>query len=151
MPAAGSATPVTLGAPDGRSHRLRYRVWRAPTGIEVELEEASVPVGEGYQFVVLGDHDADVDELISRVRTLAEAEVGRQYLELPSHRDGWIAAVDEVAGRLVWNDAGVDGKPYNVVVDGRTLTWDELGVALEPFEGWHFRLTIEDPAADVRS
>jgi hypothetical protein len=24
---------------DGRLHLLEYRVWRAPTGIEVELEE----------------------------------------------------------------------------------------------------------------
>jgi hypothetical protein len=47
----------------------------------------------------------------------------------------------EVEGRLVWRDE----KPgYDVVVDGRRLTWEEFGAALEPFEGWTFRLSMRD-------
>jgi ArsR family transcriptional regulator len=34
-----------------------------------------------------------------------------------------------------------------VIVDGRKLTWDGLGRALEPYEGWQFRLLIEEPVA----
>ncbi len=37
-----------------------------------------------------------------------------------------------------------------MVVDGRTLRWEDLGRALEPFEGWRFRLVIEDRSLDVR-
>jgi len=33
--------------------------------------------------------------------------------------------------------------PYDVVVDGRRLSWHEFGRLLEPFEGWEFRLTFE--------
>jgi len=51
------------------------------------------------------------------------------------------------AGRLVWND---DGGPHNVVVDGRSMSWEELGMALEPYEGWSFRLVIEDRVHDAR-
>jgi hypothetical protein len=38
------------------------------------------------------------------------------------------------------------------VVDGRRLGWEEFGRALEPFEGWEFRLSFrhEDVDADDR-
>ncbi|MGH9277596.1 MAG: DUF7686 domain-containing protein [Acidimicrobiales bacterium] len=121
----GPPPPLVLVGPDGRRHHLRFRVWRAPPGIEVQLEETGVGAGDGYEFAVLGDHDADVDGLIERVRRIAEIEVGRQYLERADHRDGWPVG-DEVAGRFVWSDDHPTGTPYNVVVDGRTLTWDEL-------------------------
>jgi hypothetical protein len=31
-----------------------------------------------------------------------------------------------------------------VVVDGRGLSWEEFGDALEPFEGWTFHLSIRE-------
>ena len=70
--------PIVLAGPDGRQHHLRYRVWRAGVGIEVQLDETGVAVGEGYRFAVLGDNDADVDALVAQVRSTAEAEIGRQ-------------------------------------------------------------------------
>lgn len=109
-------------------------------------------VGEGYQFAVLGDHHADVELLVDRVRSLAETEIARRYLEPASHRAGWVVGEDdEVAGRRVWNDEGDNGKPYIVVIDGRTMSSEELGMALEPYEGWGFRLVIEDRVHDART
>jgi hypothetical protein len=35
------------------------------------------------------------------------------------------------------------------VIDGRTLSWEEFGRTLESFEGWRFRLLIDD-IDDVR-
>ncbi len=58
---------------------------------------------------------------------------------------------DEVSGRLVRNDEGVDGRAYDVVIDGRTLTWEELGYALESYEGWTLRITIESSIDDART
>ena len=144
--------PIVLAGPDGRRHRLRYRLWRAGVGIEVQLEETGVPVGEGYQFAVLGDNDADVDMLVAAVRSMAETEIGRQYLERTTDRDRWMVGDDgEVAGRLVGNDDGDNGAPYNVVVDGRMMTWEVLAMALESYEGWGFRLVIEDRVRDIRT
>ena len=140
--------PIEVADADGRLHLLEYRVWRAPTGIQVDLEEAGV--AEGYHFAVLGAHDADVGELVALLTRSAEQESARRYLEPNPHRAGWIIYGDEVAGRLVWGEERELGGPYGVVVDGRTLTWEELGMALEPYEGWRFRLVLEDPCDDVR-
>lgn len=41
------------------------------------------------------------------------------------------------------NDDGDNGSPFKVVVDGRTLSWQELGHALGSYEGWNFRPVIE--------
>jgi hypothetical protein len=135
---------------DGRRHALRFRIWRAPTGVEVELEEVGVPIGEGYRFAVLGPHDANTDELVAAVQSQAKAEVSRQYLEPDPHRSGWIVRDDEVAGQLIYSEDGGTGGPHDVVVDGRTLTWEEFGEALQSYEGWRFRMVIEDRCVDLR-
>lgn len=142
--------PITFAGPDGERHVLAFRLWRAPTGIEVELHETGVPEGEGYSFAVLGAHDADITVLVDHVRSRALAEISRLQLEPNPHREGWLVRGDEVTGRLEWNSERGVGGPYNAVVDGRTLTWDELGRALEPFEGFRFRIVIEDPCDDLR-
>lgn len=143
--------PVTLPDPDGRQHRLGFRVWRAPTGIEVELEEiGGADPDDGYHFAVLGSHDADVDVLVETVTRRATDAIARQQLEPHRHRAGWLLRDDEVEGRLVWGAVRDGGGPYDVVIDGRRLTWDELGQALEPYEGWRFRFVLEDPCDDLR-
>ncbi len=142
--------PLQITDRNGQRHVLTFRIWRAPTGVEVELEEAGVPIGEGYHFAVLGSHDANIDELVTAVQIQAKADVSRQYLEPNPHRSGWIVRDQEVAGRLIYSENSGIGGPYNVVVDGRTLTWEEFGEALEPYEGWRFRMVIEDRCADLR-
>ncbi len=130
----------TLTGPDGRRHRFSYRLLRAPTGIVAEADELGCPGGEGYQASVLGSHDADTDALLTRLHSRLREQVF--HLDLgggPSGRR--VMTGNELAGRLVWNEN--DG-PYDVVVDGRRLSWEEFGRALEPFEGWRFRLIIED-------
>ncbi len=140
--------PVEVVGEDGSRHVLRYRLWRAPTGISVRLVEERRDTDDGFEFTVLGDHDADVDQMAARVRAEAEAEIGRCYLEPDPHGAGWKVANREAAGRLV---ADLEGGPMRVVVDGRTLSWDELGEALSSFEGWRFHLIIDDPLTDTRS
>lgn len=97
---------------------------------------------------MLGPHEGPVEDLIAWVVAIAEREIASTYLEPAKYRDGWtVGAADQVAGRFVFNPGG---GPYHVVVDGRELTWEQLGEAMEAFEGWRFRLLIEDPSEDVR-
>lgn len=142
-------TQLVLTGPDGRSHTMVVRPHRAATGVvaeAVEAVEAGVAAGEGHQVQVLGAHDVDVAMLVEQLRVQVRDEIGTAYLDPNPHRPGWLLRDREVRGRLVW--AGEDA-PYDVVVDGRTLSWDELARALEAFEGWRFRLVVED-TDDVR-
>src|SRR5579863_2365463 len=144
--------PMTVLDGEGRRRRLRFRIWRAATGIEVELEEMDVPAGAGYHRAVLGAHDADVNQLVVRLRELAEVDLARRFLKPNPHRAGWLLADDVLEGRLVWNDASESGggTPYDVVVGGRKLSWEELGRALEAYEGCRLRLELADRVEDLR-
>ncbi len=67
------------------------------------------------------------------------------------HWSGWIVAEDdEVAGRFVWND---HGGPWQAVQRRRRRPSSELDGAgtLEPYEGWNFRLVIEDRLEEART
>ena len=144
--------PIRLVDAVGRPHTLVFRIWRSPTGIEVELVEhgRGNPHG-GYRFAVLGAHDADVATLVDAVVARAtEALAAGPQLEPNPHRAGWLPSGDQLVGRLEWGPDREDGGPYDAIVDGRRLSWDELGRAMEPFEGWRFRLVIEDPCDDLR-
>jgi len=131
----------TFRGPDGVEHRMVYRALRTPGGIEVLAEEDDWAADDGYRLVLLGAHDADAGSLFKQLRRMVREAIAQQYLERATHRDGWIVRGQEVEGRLVWRD---HGPGYDVVVDGRRLTWEEFGAAMEPFEGWTFRLTIHD-------
>ncbi len=137
----GPPPPDAFRGPDGIEHRMVYRVLRTPGGIEVLAEEDGWAVEDGYRLALLGPHDADVGSMFDQLRRRLRDAISRQYLERSGHRGGWIMRGTEVEGRLVWRD---DGRGYDVVVDGRRLSWEEFGAVLEPFEGWTFRLSIRD-------
>ena len=69
----------------------------------------------------------------------------KPFLEPNPHTGGLLLAGDEVHGRFEWNETLTESDPYDVVIDGRTLTWHEFGQTLKSFEGWRFHLTIQDP------
>lgn len=125
-----------MTGPDGREHRLHFRLWRTPGGISAEAIE-QVAAGEpddGYALTVFGDHDADPALLLTHLEQRVVAETSRCYLE---HDDefGWQTTGTQVAGRVCCDDALPD-----VVVDGRRLSWVEFGRAVASFDGWSFRL-----------
>jgi len=143
--------PMTLRDGYGNLRTLHFRVWRAPTGVEVSVEELDAGTGGCYRRSVLGPHDADVAELAEALREIATDEIGRRQLRYNPHRAGWLVGGDVVEGEFVWSKDGNEvGSPYDVAIDGQLLSWDEYGRTLEAFEGWRFRLEIVDQIEDLR-
>jgi hypothetical protein len=132
--------PRVVTGPDGRGHRLRFRLWRTPGGISAEaIEEApDSDADDGFQLKVFGEHDADPAALLAELDDRVRAELGRRYLE--RDRGRWQVAGLEVAGRVSWSEDG----PPDVVVDGRRLSWEEFGQVVASFEGWWFRIAFGD-------
>ena len=42
-----------------------------------------------------------------------------------------------------------DGRVPLLIIDGREITWDELGRMLMSFEGWQFKLTVADKSEEL--
>ena len=51
-------------------------------------------------------------------------------------------------GKIEWDDAH-DGRVPLLIIDGREITWDELGRMLMSFEGWQFKLTVADKSEEL--
>lgn len=128
-----------ITGPDGRSHLIGYRIMRMPGGITAMAEENGDDLDAGYRVELTIDHDGDQAALPDHLRAAAHSAIGRLYLE-PDEWHGWGLAEDEVAGRLVEDGSG-DGPP-GVVVDGRLLSWEDLGRLLSPYAGWSFQLRL---------
>lgn len=132
--------PSSYPGPDGTMHRFRFRLWRSLSGIAAEAIEQGVPAGDGYRVKVFGSHAADPERLFTRLTVKLLARLARA--DLSTGPSGWpMISGDALTGRLEWNE---DDGPYDVIVDGRRLTWQEFGEALEPFQGWDFELRFVD-------
>ncbi|MEX3814389.1 hypothetical protein AB3X96_29650 [Paraburkholderia sp. BR13439] len=53
-----------------------------------------------------------------------------------------------VRGRIEWDESQAGYLPL-VVVDGKEVSWNELGRMLMSVEGWQFRLDIADPSEEL--
>jgi hypothetical protein len=143
--------PVTIMGPDGREHYFVFVVQRYATGTGVELVER----GGGFRFSTisaLGRHDLPIDAQVRHLLHVARESIAQvQVAAYPPDRRVLLTG-QQVVGRLVWPaDADTYDRPaYNVVIDGREMTWEQLGRALEPFEGMRLRLIVEDSVDEVR-
>lgn len=52
-----------------------------------------------------------------------------------------------VRGTIEWDKAR-DGSVPLLIIDGREITWDELGRMLMTYEGWQFKLDIRDKSEE---
>jgi hypothetical protein len=133
----------TLAGADGRPHRVLYRLLLVPPGIEVLAEEEGVPLGEGYRVSVVVLHDADPARLVEVVRERVRQELGRRYLEESEGRPGWQISGHELAGRFTEDPSDCSGPP-RLVVDGRSLSWEQVGELVSPHVSWEFHLSFGD-------
>jgi hypothetical protein len=141
-----SFQPIDMSDAAGRTHRFHFLLLLL--GDRVTLEAFEVRDGErrGYEFRILGDPQADLFELMARL-------VGRMRRALSLTH-----LVDEgprssIAGKTVRARISCDlESAYHspmLVIDGREVTWDQFGEMLMTFEGWQFKLEIEDPSEEV--
>jgi hypothetical protein len=150
--------PITLTGGDGRRHRFRFAVSRLPLGgVLLELGEGEFGPGynrsTGYHFAVAGPADGSrFAEQVQHVTDTARAALAQRYLTDidpggPGRRT--LLAGTQACGRLIWAGEAGAHDPYAVVIDGRPLSWEEFGAALEPFEGYRFRLIVEEDLDDL--
>jgi hypothetical protein len=96
----------------------------------------------GYRFAVLGDFEADAWELFQRLYQKMRRELAVRYIEQTEH--GWqLIDGDRLAGRIEWDD-DADGVTPLLVVDGKALTWDEVGRMLMSREGFTLHAEVTD-------
>jgi hypothetical protein len=138
--------PVELTDCAGITHVFHLRTRLFGPGVALDAFELQNGKPAGYQFQVIGEPGDDLLALLGRLidkirralslRHIVDGEFGQQIAD---HR--------LVRGTIEWDEAR-DGKVPLVIIDGREITWDELGRMLMTYEGWQFKFEIRDKSEE---
>ena len=139
--------PVGLTDCAGEVHEFHFRTNLFGPGVSIDAFELRDGLPSGYQFQIIGNPDDDLlvllGQLVQKIRrglSTKHLVDGRYGLQIADH--------GVVRGKIEWDDAH-DGRVPILIIDGREVTWDELGRMLMSFEGWQFKLTVADKSEEL--
>jgi len=145
--------PISITSLDGVSHMFHFQT--RLLGAMVTLNAFELKDGEpaGYQFELIGEPDEDRYAQLGRMVQRIRSTLATKYLEDGAH--GLQIADMEVKGHIeadMSDEADLFGaRVPMLVIDGREVSWAELGQMLMTFEGFQFKLQIVDRSDDVQS
>jgi hypothetical protein len=134
-------TPIGLADCTGEVHEFHFRTRLFGPGVALDAFELRNGHPSGYQFQIIGDPNDDLLVLLGRLIERIRRALSTKHIT--NGELGLQIADCVVRGRIEWDDAH-DGRVPILVIDGREVTWEELGRMLMSFEGWQFQLNIRD-------
>ncbi len=139
--------PVGLTDCAGEVHEFHFRTNLFGPGVSIDAFELRDGLPSGYQFQIIGSPEGDLLKLLGQL--IQKMRRGLSVKHLVDGRHGLqIADHGTVRGKIEWDDA-YDGRMPLLIIDGREVTWDELGRMLMSFEGWQFKLTVADKSEEL--
>ena len=139
--------PVGLTDCAGEVHEFHFRTNLFGPGVSIDAFELRDGLPSGYQFQIIGSPEGDLLKLLGQL--IQKMRRGLSVKHLVDGRYGLqIADHGVVRGKIEWDDAH-DGRVPLLIIDGREVTWDELGRMLMSFEGWQFKLTVADKSEEL--
>ena len=134
--------PVRMVDGRGAEHEFRFRTRLFGPGMAFEAFELRDGSPAGYEFRVIGEPDDDPLELLGKLIGKMRRALVLTHLEDTDHGP-------QVNDRLILrgtvdSDPDEDHRVPMVVIDGREISWDELGRRVAAFEGGQFNLEFRD-------
>lgn len=104
-------------------------------------EEITATASSGYRLEMDCGHFDDPGRLLSQIQEEMRAAIARPF-QKTNELGGLDLTGDELEGYVEDDpDAENRGLP-RVLIDGRSVTWEELGILLSKYTGWSFRLRV---------
>jgi hypothetical protein len=141
--------PVVLSDVRGEQHTFHFRTHLFGTGVALDAFELRDGDPFGYRFQVIGDPDADLLALLGRLIEKIRRGISVKYIEETEHGPQIVdspGAKTSIQGMIDCDLDCLNDRVPRLVIDGRDITWAELGHMLMTFEGWQFKLEIFDKA-----
>lgn len=138
--------PVVMTDISGNVHEFHFRTRLMGTHAAIQAFELLDEHPSGYRFQIIGDPEDDLMALLGKL-----IEKMRRALLIKHITDGELGLqIDKqiVRGIVDWDDAN-DGHVPLLIIDGRKITWEELGRMLMSFEGWQFKLEMCDISEEL--
>ncbi len=132
--------PLTVQDLDGVPHTFQFRPHIF--GGQLSLEALEVGPEDGYEFSVIADAEQDLFVTFQTLFERIRRELGRRHIE-PEGSGYRITQDDVVRGRITDDPDSFEQMPL-LIIDGKPITWEELGRMVAPNAGFRFKLEIFD-------
>ena len=128
--------PISTLDCEGAEHRFEFQAHRFSERLTLEAREIRDGIPAGYRCSVAGDLETDPTALFQTLYQRLHQQLGRKYLT-----DSWRRHT--VRGAIEWDSEEEVDVP-RLVIDGRDVSWTEMGRMLMTYEGWSFKLEMFD-------
>ena len=113
-----------------RPHQFHFQLRLLGDRIALDAFELQGELRAGYRFQLIGEADDDVLVLLGRLVEKMRRALSVRHIDFHERR-----IIDStVRGRIEWDESQAGHLPL-VVVDGKEVSWDELGQMLMSMEG----------------
>jgi hypothetical protein len=143
--------PVVLSDVQGENHTFHFRTRLFGTGVALDAFELQDGDPFGYQFQVIGEPEADLLALLGKLIEKIRRGISVKYIEETAYGPQIVdspGAKTRILGMIESDPDCPNDRVPRMVIDGREITWTELGRMLMTYEGWQFKLEIFDKADD---
>jgi hypothetical protein len=142
-----SFEPVCMVDARGAKHEFHFRTRLFGPGMAIDALELRDGCPAGYRFQVIGEPQDDPLELLGKLICKMRRALAITHLDDSDHGP-------HVNDRLIMrgtvdSDPDAEHRVPMVVIDGREISWDELGRMVATFEGWQFKLEFRDLSKEV--
>ena len=142
-------SPVTLRDSNDEPHVFHFLTRLCPTGVIIEAYEVIDDKRQGYEFYYLCENPmVESLHLLQTVLDRANRMLAKQHIQ--SSRWGHRLTREKVVrGRIVSHElSSPSGGLPSVIIDGKELSWNEVGQLLGAEGGHQLKLQIIDPVDD---
>jgi hypothetical protein len=137
--------PLEIEDLDGEKHTFHFRTFIMGRKVFIHAVEIEKQDLSGYQFSVQGDKEKNLLNLFAMLVSRLERELSRKHIEFETGFYSSYKITDEdIVRGYITSYAGQACEGPCLVVDGKKITWEELGRMLQVYEGFHFKLEIFD-------
>ena len=139
--------PVRMVDGRGSEHEFHFRARLFGPDMAIDAFELRDGSPVGYRFQAIGEPEHDPLELLGKLIGKMRRALVFTHLDDTDHG---LQVNDRLILRgTVDSDPDEDHRVPMVVIDGREISWDELGRMVATFEGWQFKLEFRDRSEEV--
>ncbi len=136
--------PIRMIDCNGEPHQFHFQLRLLGNRVALDAFELRGELRAGYRFQLIGEADDDVFVLLGRLVEKVRRALSVRHIDFHERQ-----IIDStVRGHIEWDEAQAGRVPL-VVIDGKEVSWEDLGQMLMSMEGWQFRLDIADPSEEL--
>jgi len=142
--------PVTLTDADGVAHRFDFTLRLLGDRVELGAHEIQENPVEGYEFSAISfDPEGEPLELFRQLFEKMRRALEQKHLRQDDHFGVQIAESGIVRGYVTCDlDSDAGSRLPMLVIDGKSISWEQLGQMLMSYEGFAFKLEVYDPTEE---